>query len=76
MSSTTLFRSNRTQAVRLPKEVAFPAGVREVEILVVGNARLIVPKGKRWSSYFEHGPFVDEDFLRHPQPPARKRGPL
>jgi len=30
MASTTLFRSNRSQAVRLPKDVAFPEGVRDV----------------------------------------------
>ena len=30
MTTTRLFKSNRSQAVRLPREVAFPEDVREV----------------------------------------------
>ena len=48
MLSATLFTSNRSQAVRLPKAVAFPDDVREVDILKVGRSRVIVPKGRRW----------------------------
>lgn len=58
---TRLFRNNRTLAVRLPKAVAFPEGIEEVEILVVGEARLIVPNGRRSASYFAEGPFADGD---------------
>jgi antitoxin VapB len=36
MTRTTLFQSNRSQAVRLSKEVAFPVGVREVAVLREG----------------------------------------
>ena len=32
MTRSTVFTSNRSQAVRLPKAVAFPADVRQVEI--------------------------------------------
>ena len=60
MSRTTLFLSNRTQAVRLPKAVAFPEGVREVEVYAQGNARVIVPADDRWSSFFAM-PGVDEE---------------
>jgi len=35
MTRTTVFRSNRSQAVRLPKNVAFPESVREVAICVM-----------------------------------------
>ena len=41
MTRTTLFQSNRTQAVRLSKEVAFPEGVREVAVLRDGPRRVI-----------------------------------
>ena len=75
--STRLFQSNRTQAVRLPKDVAFPPGVDEVEVLVVGEARVIVPKGRRWSDYFANGPFSDEDFLKdRAQPGPQEREAL
>jgi antitoxin VapB len=52
MVRTTLFRSNRSQAVRLPKEVAFPAGVREVRILREGPRRVIVPANAVWDDFF------------------------
>jgi antitoxin VapB len=69
--------TNRGQAVRLPKPVAFPPDVHEVDILVVGNSRLIVPKGRRWDDYFERGPQVSDDFMRERvQPPADEREPL
>ena len=33
MEKTTLFKSNRSQAVRLPKAVALPDDVKQVEIV-------------------------------------------
>ena len=59
-SSSAIIVTNRSQAVRLPKPVAFPPDVHEVDILVVGNSRLIVAKGRRWDVYFERGPFMRE----------------
>lgn len=77
MATTRLFLSNRTQAVRLPREVAFPKGVEEVKILVVGDSRVIVPAGRRWDAYFAEGPFVDEDFLAdRTLPPLEERESL
>lgn len=55
---TTLFQSNRSQAVRLPKDVAFPPGVREVEILRDGPRRVIVPAGGMWDDFFD-APGID-----------------
>lgn len=62
-ATSKLFKSNKSQAVRLPKAVAFPEGVDEVEILTVGNSRLITPAGKRWRDFFQNGPFATDDFL-------------
>ena len=56
MARSTVFTNNRTQAVRLPKAVAFPEGVRDVEIVKVGNSRVITPVGRRWSDVFLPGP--------------------
>jgi len=58
MNRTTLFLNNRTQAVRLPKEVAFPEDVREVTILRDGARRVIVPVGSLWDDFFTR-PGVD-----------------
>jgi len=41
MTRTTVFQSNRSQAVRLPKDVAFPADMREVAILRDGADRVM-----------------------------------
>jgi antitoxin VapB len=74
---STVFKTNRSQAVRLPKAVAFPDEVREVEILKIGDSRIITPVGSRWSDWFLHGPSVSEDFMvDREQPPAEEREPL
>jgi antitoxin VapB len=77
MANSTIFTSNRSQAVRLPKAVAFPEGVHQVDILKIGSSRLIVPQGKRWDDLFQGGPHVSEDFMiEREQPPAEAREPL
>ncbi len=38
---TTVFLSNRSQAVRLPKAVALPENVKRVEVIAVGRTRII-----------------------------------
>ena len=58
MTSTTLFQTNRSQAVRLPKDVAFPPGVREVCILRDGARRIIVPADSVWDDFFD-APGID-----------------
>jgi antitoxin VapB len=59
---TRLFKSNKTQAVRLPKRVAFDESVTEVEIVVVGQSRIISPAGRSWDAWFD-GPAVSDDFM-------------
>jgi len=70
MTRTTLFQSNRSQAVRLPKDVAFPAGVREVTILREGDRRIIVPADRLWDDFFATPGF---DLGEREQPAAQKR---
>jgi antitoxin VapB len=70
MARTKLFRSNRSQAVRLPKEVAFPAGVKDVTILREGARRVIVPANAVWDDFFD-APGVD--LPPRDQPHAQER---
>lgn len=73
MTRSTLFKSNRTQAVRLPKAVALPEHVRQVEIIKHGSGRLIMPAGSSWDDFFD-GPRASPDFLDHrEQPPPQRR---
>ncbi len=77
MAITRLFHNNTTQAVRLPKDVAFPDEVSEVEVIVVGSARLVAPVSQRWDYFFEHGLVVSVDFLaERDQPPVQERRDL
>ena len=40
MTKSTVFVTNKSQAVRLPKPVALPANVKQVEITKIGHSRL------------------------------------
>ena len=70
MTRSTVFISNRSQAVRLPKPVAFPADVHQVEIVKVGRSRVVSPEGKRWDDLFESGPLATEDFMSEREQPT------
>ncbi len=73
---TTVFLSNRTQAVRLPKAVALPPTVKEVDVVAIGDTRIISPAGTSWDSWFD-GPGVSEDFmLEREQPTDQQREAL
>lgn len=71
---TTLFQSNRSQAVRLPKGVAFPPGVREVVVLREGARRVIVPVGSVWDEFFDRPGTTD--FPDREQPALQEREAL
>jgi antitoxin VapB len=76
MTRSTVFTTNRSQAVRLPKPVAMPEHVRQVEIVKVGQSRLISPAGRSWDEFFD-GPAASDDFMRErEQPPAQERDGL
>ncbi|MBG1231426.1 type II toxin-antitoxin system VapB family antitoxin [Aestuariivirga litoralis] len=63
MSRSTVFKNNQTQAIRVPKALAFPDSVKNVEITRQGNGLLITPLVKSdWETFFST-PGIDEDFL-------------
>ena len=72
MVQTRLFESNRTQAVRLAKEVAFPPDVKLVDVMRVGNSVVVSPVGERWTDFFDSTPTCP-DFARPEQLPADQR---
>lgn len=67
---TTLFQSNGSQAVRLPKDVSFPQEIREVVILREGNRRVIVPADSVWDDFFD-SPGIE--LPKRSQPKAQER---
>jgi antitoxin VapB len=73
---TKVFMSNKSQAVRLPKAVALPEHLQEVDIVAIGNKRIITPSGESWDDWFD-GVGVTEDFmLSRDQPKDQQREPI
>lgn len=76
MTRSTVFTTNRSQAVRLPKSVAFPDGVHQVDIIKIGQGRLVCPVGTRWDDLFANGPRASDDFMsERAQPAPEEREP-
>lgn len=71
MVRATIFTSNKSQAVRLPKPVALPSEIKHVHIIEIGKSRLITPVEETWNSWFdEHG--VDDDFMNDREQPQNQ----
>jgi len=51
-----LFKSNRSQAVRIPKDLAFPENIKDIIIRRSGNAIIITPEESFWDDFFDQGP--------------------
>lgn len=75
MTQSTVFKTNKTQAVRIPKAMAFPDHVKKVNVIPQGDGLLIVPVKFTWED-FMNGPRLDEDFERLPQPEMQTREDL
>ena len=69
--TVALFKSNRSQAVRIPKDMEFPFGVTKVRITKVGDDLVLSPVVGSWLEFFALGP--NPDFPDRDQPPAQER---
>jgi antitoxin VapB len=67
-AQTKIFKSNRSQAVRLPKAIAFPESIKDVEITAIGNKRIITPVGQSWDEWFASSG-VSPDFMEKREQP-------
>ena len=73
MENASVFKSNTSQAVRLPKRVALPDSVKRVNIISLGRARLIVPEGEGWDSWFDGEGATDDFMIQRNQPDDYER---
>ncbi len=71
MERASVFKSNKSQAIRLPKPVALPEHVKKVDIIAIGDTRVITPAGKAWESWFD-GPGVSADFMTERDQPSEQ----
>jgi antitoxin VapB len=62
MRTVSIFRNNRNQAIRLPKEFEFQ-GVTELTIEKQGDTILLRPVRPSWTSFSDE-PLADVNFLR------------
>ncbi|MEI6642440.1 MAG: type II toxin-antitoxin system VapB family antitoxin [Novosphingobium sp.] len=53
-----VFKSNRSQAVRIPKDLAFPDSVKQVVVRKHGRSLVITPVNQFWDEFFD-GPGID-----------------
>ena len=71
MERANLFKSNKSQALRLPKPIAYPDSVKQVDIVMQGRARIKTPAGESWDTWFD-GEGVSEDFMTDREQPAHQ----
>ena len=64
MKTGSVFRTNKTQAVRLPADSRFPEDVKKVTVRVIGNERILTPVENSWDSFFNSGLEVSDDFMQ------------
>ena len=76
MKSGAVFKSNNSQAIRLPKDVALPESVKRADIIPVVRRRLIVPAGEGWDSWFEEEGVTDDFMASREQPTVQDREEL
>jgi len=69
MEQGSVFLSNKSQAVRLPKALALPDGVKRVDVVAIGRTRILTPAGESWDSWFE-GEGVTSDFMLDREQPS------
>jgi antitoxin VapB len=61
MDTAKLFVNGRSQAVRLPKEYAFPG--KEVYIKKIGGVVMLIPKDEPWKPFFDSLSKFTDDFM-------------
>lgn len=63
MAVSTVFKNNRTQAIRMPAEMRFDDSIKKVEVRAVGKERIISPVESSWDSFFHADLTPTEDFM-------------
>jgi len=58
----TVFKSNGCQLVHHPKPIVLPENIKRVDVVAIGDTRIISPAGRSWDSGFD-GPSVMADFM-------------
>ena len=73
MVQTSVFKSNKSQAVRLPKTVEMPEDIKDVDVVAIGNTRIISPAGSAWDDWFDNSSVSDDFMESREQPKSQER---
>jgi len=75
MTKTTIFTNGNSQAVRIPKGMALPPHIESVDIVAVGNTRIIGPREDTWTNFFAAVDQLQGEIIpdREPQPAEQER---
>ena len=73
MAKASVFKSNKSQAVRLPKSVALPDEVKRVDVVAIGKTRILTPEGTSWEEWFDGDPVTDDFMKQRDQPSEQVR---
>jgi len=76
MERASIFKSNKSQALRLPKPVAYPDTVKQVDIVIQGRSRIITPAGESWDGWFDGERASDDFMVNREQPEDQEREAL
>ncbi len=60
--TTSVFKNNQSQAVRLPKLVELDESVKKVVVTAIGKTRIITPIENTWDDWFANSG-VSDDFM-------------
>ena len=73
MKSGAVFKSNNSQAIRLPKDVSLPESVKRVDIIPFRRGHQIVPTSEGWDSWFDEEGVTDDFMASREQPDDQER---
>ncbi len=77
MLTANIIKRNQEQTIQLPHDVAFPEYIKQVEVIVVGNARILTPVDERWRVWAQQPSRLSDDFLNErEQPETQERESL
>lgn len=74
--TTSVFKNNQSQAVRLPKSVELDKSIQKVVITAIGNTRIITPVENSWDDWFASANISDDFMNDRSQEPDTAREAL
>lgn len=75
MPTANIFHEDAAeQTIRLPQNAAFPKNITQVEVIIIGNTRILTPSGERWRLWASRPSQLSDDcFSERGQPEDQVR---